>query len=935
MLQAGPMEFTLPSVRVSVTAPQGRMRVWRYRNPRRHYPTACYTMTAAASGWRMSPLTNSKSATRRHEIRSSYCMHSSLSVGLSTVNALLNSFAKSDRFWDQLTAVFGPSYKTAAAVDLRQQWQTGNMGEGPAIRVVSEAALAGASAAYASELDAIFLSRSFLATASQAAIVRVLLEEIGHGIDARINRVDTPGDEGERFAHMLLGHPLTQAERNRMGAEDDHASLVIEGRLLLVEKAEPLILSVTTELDERDGSALIGSGLSLRDAILIANQNPATDYEIRLPGGVIYELRSSGFPEDNGIKGDLDIKARTGSLAIVSSGDVSATINASNLSIGDRIFHVLENGRLSLQSLVLRGGNTSGDGGAIRVESGGELLIADAEITANATTGDGGAIANLGTVIGDNVRITANRSTGGLRAGGVYNNGDMMLRHSSVSANTGRGIYNFETLQLIGSTISNNSDDGIRLSLASVSGFVNTTISGNQGIGIDVSDSSLVLNSCTITRNFSDFSFDAAGIENNGGIVSLRNSIVAGNINTSGGPADLRGEFEGDGNNLIGSLQGAVGSVGTGSDLVSANPGLAPLADNGGLVQTHALLLNSPAINAGNNLLLVNDDEDLDLDGDVLEPIPFDARGAGFVRNRWGVVDIGAFESPLQPGGLPVIALSLRAAIAAEDSGRFVFTFSRTGSTLDPQVVQFSVGGTASSGSDYADLNPAGSIKSVTIAAGSASATLAIRPIADATTEANETLSLRLATNSLYRIGTATAVTGTIVNDDFIGTAASESITGSGFADNIDGLAGADVLTGLAGADLFRFRFSQSTVSAPDRITDFTFGTDKIKPLSSTGASLALPVLSRAQDDTTSATLSQLCAKVFADANGALVGLQPLSAAGAALVVATAPAIAGTYLLINDGTAAFNVSNDTLINLTGFQGTLPALGSIAPNLLFG
>ncbi|WP_287741822.1 bluetail domain-containing putative surface protein [Microcystis sp. M169S2] len=42
----------------------------------------------------------------------------------------------------------------------------------------------------------------------------------------------------------------------------------------------------------------------------------------------------------------------------------------------------------------------------------------------------------------------------------------------------------------------------------------------------------------------------------------------------------------------------------------------------------------------------------------------------------------------------------------------------------------------------------------------------------------------------------------------------------------------------------------------------------------------------------------------------------------------TTGAIAGTYLVINDSTAGFQSSNDLLINITGFTGTLPALGNI-------
>ena len=57
-----------------------------------------------------------------------------------------------------------------------------------------------------------------------------------------------------------------------------------------------------------------------------------------------------------------------------------------------------------------------------------------------------------------------------------------------------------------------------------------------------------------------------------------------------------------------------------------SDPLLAPLADNGGPTPTHALLPGSPAINQGSSTE------------------SNDQRGAPFVRNFGGGVDIGAYE---------------------------------------------------------------------------------------------------------------------------------------------------------------------------------------------------------------------------------------------------------------------------------------------------
>jgi Ca2+-binding RTX toxin-like protein len=208
-------------------------------------------------------------------------------------------------------------------------------------------------------------------------------------------------------------------------------------------------------------------------------------------------------------------------------------------------------------------------------------------------------------------------------------------------------------------------------------------------------------------------------------------------------------------------------------------------------------------------------------------------------------------------------------------------------------------------------------------------------PTADTRQEANETVSVQLTAGSGYTVGTSAALTGTILNDDFIGGVTNNSLTGTSNADFIDGGAGADTLTGLSGADRFAFRFSQSSITKPDRLTDFAFASDKITLLSGTGSPLAIPsAFSRAADNSTATTLQRLATNVFADANGALTGNQPLAANAAALVRATNPAIAGTYLLINDSTAALSTSNDLLIHLTGHSGTLPAIGIISASSVF-
>ncbi|MFN7557552.1 beta strand repeat-containing protein, partial [Microcystis sp.] len=160
------------------------------------------------------------------------------------------------------------------------------------------------------------------------------------------------------------------------------------------------------------------------------------------------------------------------------------------------------------------------------------------------------------------------------------------------------------------------------------------------------------------------------------------------------------------------------------------------------------------------------------------------------------------------------------------------------------------------------------------------------------------------------------------------GNTANNLIVGNSGNNQINGGAGIDTLTCGLGADTFIFQFGQSTISASDRITDFAINTDKIDLLTQGGLPMSAPSsFSRAANSTVT-TLDNLINQVFTDANGATTGNQGLGVNSAALVQVTTGAIAGTYLVINDSTDGFQSSNDLLINITGFTGTLPALGSI-------
>ncbi|MCA2656050.1 MAG: M10 family metallopeptidase C-terminal domain-containing protein [Microcystis sp. M061S2] len=220
-----------------------------------------------------------------------------------------------------------------------------------------------------------------------------------------------------------------------------------------------------------------------------------------------------------------------------------------------------------------------------------------------------------------------------------------------------------------------------------------------------------------------------------------------------------------------------------------------------------------------------------------------------------------------------------------------------------------------------------------------------------AASPASINVNLGLSTNNLRVVG-GPVLTFTATNfDDVIGTNQSDTITGDlqanilsgnagndtingglggndiltgGFGnDTLNGGSGIDTLTGNADADIFVFQVGQSTISNPDRITDFAFGTDRI------GLSFLPSSFTRA-NNSTATTTTALATQVFTDANGLSANNQPLLANSAALVQVTSIPIAGTYLLINDSNPSLSLTDDLLVNITGSSGTLPGFGNITP-----
>lgn len=156
---------------------------------------------------------------------------------MSEVHGDLSKFAAQANFVDGINLAFGENWDAAGAKALAEEWYKGDFGDIPPVKVVSSAEIGGANGAFAAATDTIYLSRELLAGGNLEAVADVLLEEVGHSVDARLNVTDSPGDEGAIFAAVLQGKVLSEGELQGLRSEDDSGTVLFNGQTISIEKA--------------------------------------------------------------------------------------------------------------------------------------------------------------------------------------------------------------------------------------------------------------------------------------------------------------------------------------------------------------------------------------------------------------------------------------------------------------------------------------------------------------------------------------------------------------------------------------------------------------------------------------------------------------------------------------------------------------------------
>ncbi|HEY2988124.1 MAG TPA: right-handed parallel beta-helix repeat-containing protein [Candidatus Binatia bacterium] len=391
----------------------------------------------------------------------------------------------------------------------------------------------------------------------------------------------------------------------------------VQSRLMAVTTTGDLTLkNVTLSGGQHSyGGALFNYGGLMINESTITGNSAVTGGAVANGAGAGLVIEDSLFSKNTAVtgggifnyKGDVTVRnsSLTGHKTIFSGGglyDVSGTV--------------------TIESVIIDG-NKAGAGGAIYAK--GSLLdVNSSMISGNSAGSHGGGIWIASTLGGSATVTIANSTVAGNKAhyssaGILHQNfgGTLTIQNSAVLGNTasagGGGIEQTSgTMTIENSTISGNrgGSEGAGIWNQNTATIRNSTISGNTS-----KRSGGVRNSgqLTLDRNLISGNKAAVGRE----IYSYTSgTVVADNFNLFGNNGSA---------GVVGFLPGATDIV-PGAGVLISNI-LAPLANNGGPTQTHALVAGSPAIDAS------------PADADCPST---DQRGT--LRPQGPLCDIGAFE---------------------------------------------------------------------------------------------------------------------------------------------------------------------------------------------------------------------------------------------------------------------------------------------------
>jgi CSLREA domain-containing protein len=373
----------------------------------------------------------------------------------------------------------------------------------------------------------------------------------------------------------------------------------------------PAFTFTVTTLDDHNDGACSGADCTLREAIIGANARFGPDTVVFGPGVTGTIQLASALPDLSSLTiqgpgaGLLTVRRNSGANYRIFSVPVGASVTLSSLTIADgRATGTFPAGcgggiyadhsTVNLVNVAMQGNTAAIHGGAI-FNAQSTIAISNSTLNANSASASGGAIFNYGigaSAVLSLTNCTVHQNSASQYGGAIYNDGTGGGNASLTITNC---TFNQNTATLIAGGIYNDA-------LNPGSSGTATLHIGNTVLKSGASGVNLVNDGATLVSDGHNLSSDDAG-----------------------------GWFTADG------------------DIVSTDPQVASLTNNGGATATIALNAGSPAIDAGDDTLAPSGDQ------------------RGYARS--GPSDIGAFE--FNGAAVPVSLLGIVSSKAHGGAGIF------------------------------------------------------------------------------------------------------------------------------------------------------------------------------------------------------------------------------------------------------------------------